>query len=131
MSPSSSIEFYKKYCDDIENTSAWGGQLELKALVQLLQRPITIYSATAPDVLMGEEYGDPSESLLLSLVFLLLNIQTYIRNKDLPDIIIRYHKHYYALGEHYNSVVPKTESEEGEDEGDGEGEEDHNEDSDD
>ena len=62
------VEFFNKYCDDIEKTSAWGGQLELKALVQLLKVPITIYSATSPDVLMGDEYSDLSDPLLLSYV---------------------------------------------------------------
>ncbi len=31
-------------------------------------------------------------------------------------LLIRYHKHYYALGEHYNSIVPQEEQEEEEEE---------------
>jgi len=75
---------FEKYCDKIANTSDWGGHLELHAMVRALQIPVIVYSATSPEVNMGEEFNQP----------------------NLIPLQITYHKHYYALGEHYNSVVP-------------------------
>jgi OTU domain-containing protein 6 len=67
----------------------WGGQLELKALSNSLETCITVYEASSAPVLrMGEEYLDGSSAL--------------------PPIRLSYHKHYFALGEHYNAVVPKV-----------------------
>src|SRR5690606_32871842 len=43
---------WAKMCDEVENTAAWGGQLELKALAQFLKVPIIVHSAEAPDVVM-------------------------------------------------------------------------------
>ncbi|GAB1288326.1 Deubiquitinase OTUD6B [Apodemus speciosus] len=49
-------EEFGKYCDDIVNTAAWGGQLELRALSHILQTPIEILQADAPPIIVGEEY---------------------------------------------------------------------------
>ncbi|KAH7661118.1 Ubiquitinyl hydrolase 1 protein [Dioscorea alata] len=81
-SDASPPERYKKYCNEVENTAAWGGQLELGALTHCLKKHIVIYSGSFPDVEMGKEYKDNSRSIMLS-----------------------YHMHAYGLGEHYNSVV--------------------------
>jgi len=70
------------YCEKLEKTAAWGGQVELRALSESMRSTIVIHCALTPEVIMGQDYGDP-EPLRLS-----------------------FHKHYYALGEHYNSVVP-------------------------
>jgi len=82
-----SQEKFKEYCDAVANTSAWGGQLELKALVHALKLPITIFTADekAPNIEMGQEYNTA------------LNTTT---------LYLSYHLHAYSLGEHYNSVVP-------------------------
>ena len=73
---------YHEYIDNVRSSSEWGGQLEARALAQGLQRTIIIYSVEyAEPVIMGEEFTD-SKPILLS-----------------------FHRHYYALGEHYNSVV--------------------------
>ena len=60
-----------------------GGQVEIMALCASLRRPIWIYCSdrVQPIIKMGEPYG------------------------DLNPLRISYHKHYYTLGEHYNSVV--------------------------
>lgn len=73
-------EEFGKYCDDIVNTAAWGGQLELRALSHILQTPIEILQADAPPVIVGEEYP---------------------RN----PLVLVYMRHAYGLGEHYNSVT--------------------------
>ncbi|XP_036996283.2 deubiquitinase OTUD6B [Artibeus jamaicensis] len=73
-------EEFGKYCDDIVNTAAWGGQLELRALSHILQTPIEIIQADSPPVVVGDEY--PKKPLILV-----------------------YMRHAYGLGEHYNSVT--------------------------
>lgn len=79
-----------EYCNRIRYTAEWGGQVELQALAHALQVPIVVYSASAPVVTIGEEYmnglagGEPLK--------------------------VSYHKFYYALGEHYNSVERVSES---------------------
>ncbi|XP_071742184.1 OVARIAN TUMOR DOMAIN-containing deubiquitinating enzyme 5 [Rutidosis leptorrhynchoides] len=77
---------FESYCNEVESTAAWGGQLELGALTHCLQKHIMIFSGSFPDVEMGKEYkaGDSAGS----------------------SIMLSYHKHAFGLGEHYNSVVP-------------------------
>lgn len=74
-------EEFENYCDKIKNTKVWGGQLEIKALSNLLKCPINIIQAPGPDSIeQGTEFdGEP--------------------------LIITYHRHMYHLGEHYNSTV--------------------------
>ncbi|NWJ11370.1 OTU6B Deubiquitinase, partial [Crypturellus undulatus] len=80
-----SKEEFEKYCDDIGNTAAWGGQLELRALSHILQTPIEVVQMDSPPIIVGEEYsGKP--------------------------IILVYMRHAYGLGEHYNSVKLLTET---------------------
>lgn len=72
-------EEFEKYCNDVEHTAAWGGQLELRALTHVLQLPIEVIQADSAVVKIGEEYkADP--------------------------ITLVYMHHAYGLGEHYNSV---------------------------
>lgn len=77
-----SKEQYEEYCDQIANTSSWGGQVELRALSHILKCPIEVIQAVGPTVVIGEEY------------------------KDQKSIILTYHRHMYRLGEHYNAVKP-------------------------
>ncbi|KAM8811070.1 deubiquitinase OTUD6B [Eudromia elegans] len=80
-----SKEEFEKYCDDIANTAAWGGQLELRALSHILQTPIEVVQMDSPSIVVGEEYSGKS-------------------------IILVYMRHAYGLGEHYNSVKLLTEN---------------------
>lgn len=75
---------FEKYCNDVADTAAWGGQLELKALSQVLQLPIEVIQAESLSKIIGEEY-------------------------DRPPITLIYMRHAYGLGEHYNSVEPLKE----------------------
>ncbi|ELU16654.1 hypothetical protein CAPTEDRAFT_156592 [Capitella teleta] len=84
-------EDFVKYCDKVESSKEWGGQLEVQALSNVLQHPIEVIQAEGPSLLVGQHF--PSASLLLS-----------------------YHRHAFGLGEHYNSVLPGVAKEE--DEGD-------------
>mmetsp|Transcript_17440 Transcript_17440/g.26152 ORF Transcript_17440/g.26152 Transcript_17440/m.26152 type:complete len:296 (+) Transcript_17440:65-952(+) len=78
-------EEYKKYCDKMSSTSAWGGQAEIAALSRLLDRQIVVHSAFSSDVVMG-------------------------RKSNTKPLHISYHQHYYSLGAHYNSVVSLPEN---------------------
>ena len=56
---------YDAYCDRVEGSNGadifigslveWGGQLELRALALTMQRPIHVYSADSPVVVIGED----------------------------------------------------------------------------
>lgn len=74
-------EQFEQYCDKIRNTKVWGGQLEIRALSNLLKCPINVIQATGPDCIkQGTEF-------------------------DGPPLNITYHRHMYSLGEHYNSTI--------------------------
>nr|XP_032661149.1 deubiquitinase OTUD6B isoform X1 [Chelonoidis abingdonii] len=76
---------FEKYCDDIVNTAAWGGQLELRALSHILQKPIEVVQMDSPSIIVGEEYSS-------------------------KPLILVYMRHAYGLGEHYNSVKLLTDT---------------------
>lgn len=73
---------FAKYCDDLQNTAAWGGQVEISALSQTLQVPIEVIQATGAPTIQGDD-----------------------KFKG-PNVIITYHRTMYSLGEHYNSTKP-------------------------
>ena len=73
---------FRNYCARVESTADWGGHAELLALVHVLSKPIYVHSMDAPVLVMGEEYVGSA----------------------LP-LQVTYHKHQYALGEHYNSTA--------------------------
>ncbi|GFG36731.1 hypothetical protein Cfor_08708, partial [Coptotermes formosanus] len=80
-------EQYEDYCNEVVNTSAWGGEVELRALSHILECCIEIIQATGPSVLVGEEYQEKKQAILT------------------------FHRHMYGLGEHYNSTKPILEEE--------------------
>lgn len=75
------IEF-ERYCTAIRSTPAWGGQIEIKALSQVLKAPIEVLQASGPPTIQNED------------------------NFSGPTLIITYHRFMYSLGEHYNSTQP-------------------------
>jgi OTU domain-containing protein 6 len=78
------ITSFEQYVDSVRSSSDWGGHLELRALSEGLKRPLVVYSAAQPKLVMGDEDGGGK------------------------PILLSYHLHYYTLGEHYNQVVPGT-----------------------
>ncbi|KAK6022445.1 hypothetical protein OSTOST_11857 [Ostertagia ostertagi] len=79
---------FEKYCHGVENESkdggVWGGEPELNALSQSLERSIELIQPIGSPVIFGEQY-----------------------NKTKPLIIV-YHRHAYQLGAHYNSTAVRT-----------------------
>ena len=57
-------EEFQHYCLELETTSAWGGQLEVRALSMALGKPIEVIQAEGPSIIMGEEC--PTTPLILS-----------------------------------------------------------------
>ncbi|XP_063040814.1 deubiquitinase OTUD6B [Engraulis encrasicolus] len=80
-----SADEFEAYCNDVERTAAWGGQLELRALTEALKLPIEVVQADTPLLTIGEEYKQ-------------------------PPITLVYMRHAFGLGEHYNSVEPLVEA---------------------
>ena len=72
---------YEEYCEQMASTPKWGGQVEITALSQALKKPIEVIQAEGPPVQVG--------------------IEDF---QGLKPIVLTYHRHYYGLGEHYNSV---------------------------
>lgn len=83
-------EDFVKYCQDVESTTAWGGQIEIQAMSHVLKQPMEVIQSDIQPIKIGEQYEKGGQS----------------------SIILPYHKHAYGLGEHYNSVEPYKEEEE-------------------
>lgn len=74
-------EDFEGYCSRVQHSADWGGHLELRALADELGVRIMVHRADeAEPLIMGATEGVPLQ--------------------------VAYHRHYYTLGEHYNSVVP-------------------------
>uniref|UniRef100_A0A0A9X8U4 OTU domain-containing protein 6B n=1 Tax=Lygus hesperus TaxID=30085 RepID=A0A0A9X8U4_LYGHE len=84
---------YFDYCDQVISTTAWGGQVELRALSEALKCGIEVIQAEGPSILVGEAYCKGGE----------------------PRLVLTYHRNMYSLGEHYNSVEKYRDPPEGDD----------------
>jgi len=73
-------ESFGDHCAKVRSSAEWGGQPEVLALARALQRPIVVYSRDSEPLRMGESDGE--------------------------ELVVTYHRDYYALGEHYNSTEP-------------------------
>ncbi|XP_066597241.1 deubiquitinase OTUD6B isoform X2 [Prorops nasuta] len=76
-----SPEQYAKYCDDVAETSAWGGAVELQVLSHILKCPIEVIQAAGGPYIVGDQYNNGRK------------------------VTVTYHRHMYELGAHYNSVA--------------------------
>jgi hypothetical protein len=77
----------------VQDTAAWGGQVELGALARALRRQIRVFAVGMPLLTLGDEFAGEGSTLEVC-----------------------YLRHAFGLGEHYNSVEP-LEQEGGEEEG--------------
>ena len=90
---------FEDYVNNVRSTSTWGGQLEIRALSEGLKCPIVVFSAEGPPLTMGAEYA-PAETRESSMDDVGWDVK--------KALLLSFHRHYYALGEHYNSVIPKV-----------------------
>ena len=76
---------FERYCMRVESSADWGGHPELLALARGLGISLRVHSAEAPNPLVvgWEEFGTSGG----------------------PPLELTYHRHFYALGEHYNSTI--------------------------
>jgi len=80
---------FQMYCASIRDTAAWGGEPEIMALSRVYNVPIHVIQAGQPPVVIHEP--------------------PYINNDmDGKIVFISYHRRMYGLGEHYNSLRPKS-----------------------
>lgn len=79
---------FEVYCNKVEKSTAWGGQIELRAISDALKCPIEVIQAAGPPMTIGEQYV-----------------------KARKPLIVTFHRFLYRLGEHYNSVGPYVEEE--------------------
>jgi len=82
----------QKYCSDISNTGAWGGEPEILALARVFNVPIHVVQGGNPPIVVHNPEGAPQD-----------------RNFTESKVVrISYHRRMYGLGEHYNSLRPKS-----------------------
>eukprot|EP01068_Selenidium_serpulae_P012151 Selendium_serpulae@DN5777_c0_g1_i2.p4 len=76
-------EGYDSYCQKVEKTAEWGGEIELRVLAEALERPIVVHGGLeVADLTFGEQF-----------------------DKDVT-LHITFHKHYLSSGAHYNATNP-------------------------
>lgn len=85
MSP----EEFNDYCSETEKTKAWGSQIEIQALSNSLNVQIEVLQASGVPAISGSDFK--------------------------PRLVVTYHRHFFGLGEHYNSTRPVTSADPDED----------------
>lgn len=83
---------YARYCATIRDTGAWGGEPEILALSRAYAVTIHVVQGGQPPVVVHDPSGKPRTDNL----------------KDQRAVRISYHRRMYGLGEHYNSLRPRT-----------------------
>ncbi|XP_046842602.1 deubiquitinase OTUD6B-like [Xenia sp. Carnegie-2017] len=78
-------EKFSDYCQQLCNSSVWGGQLEIQAISCALEIPVKIFQTVGSTVEIGEQY-------------------------EAPAILLSFHHHAYGLGKHYNSVIKASDN---------------------
>mmetsp|Transcript_7701 Transcript_7701/g.11543 ORF Transcript_7701/g.11543 Transcript_7701/m.11543 type:complete len:120 (-) Transcript_7701:147-506(-) len=85
------VESFEEYIEKVRDSSEWGGHLELRALAHTLKKTIVVYSTERPLEIQGGHGNDDADA---------------DNGGDGSGVIrLSFHRQYYALGEHYNSVV--------------------------
>ncbi|KAI9064361.1 cysteine proteinase [Trametes sanguinea] len=83
-------EQFDRYCTTMRDTAVWGGEPEVVALSRAFNVPIHVVQGGKPPVVVHDPAGQPGAS------------------GDRKPVYISYHRRLYGLGEHYNSLRPKT-----------------------
>eukprot|EP00166_Cyanidium_caldarium_P000837 ctg_1327.g434 len=86
---------FETYCARMSSTAAWGTQLEIQALARALGVPVEVYGD--PAVLTGGVLRMGEEPVVAAVDD---------SSRPRPVLRLSYHRRYYELGEHFNSVVP-------------------------
>ncbi|KAG6832377.1 hypothetical protein H0H92_002645 [Tricholoma furcatifolium] len=81
---------FERYCATIRDTAEWGGEPEILALSRAYNIPIHVIQGGRPPIVTH----DPGEAR--------------DTNNSKRVVRISYHRRMYGLGEHYNSLRPKS-----------------------
>jgi len=87
-----SQEEFRQYCDSVRSTAVWGGEPEILALSRVYNVPIHVVQAGRPPVVIHNPIGSSTDDQVT----------------DKRVVRISYHRRMYGLGEHYNSLRPKS-----------------------
>ncbi|KAJ7470718.1 hypothetical protein FB451DRAFT_1400284 [Mycena latifolia] len=87
-----SSQEFEQYCASIRDTAVWGGEPEILALSRAYNVPIHVVQGGQPPVVVHNPTGSSSDDQIT----------------DKRVVRISYHRRMYGLGEHYNSLRPKT-----------------------
>ncbi|KAJ7097970.1 cysteine proteinase [Mycena belliarum] len=85
-------EEFELYCASMRNTAVWGGEPEILALSRAFNVPIHVIQGGQPPVVVHNPTGSSTDDQIT----------------DKRVVRISYHRRMYGLGEHYNSLRPKT-----------------------
>ncbi|KAH9893901.1 cysteine proteinase [Epithele typhae] len=80
---------FEGYCTRMRDTAIWGGEPEIQALSRVYNVPIHVVQGGQPPVVVHEPVGS-------------------VLPPGDKRVYISYHRRLYGLGEHYNSLRPKT-----------------------
>ncbi|KAJ7156020.1 hypothetical protein C8R43DRAFT_998853 [Mycena crocata] len=83
---------FEQYCATIRDTAIWGGEPEILALSRAFNVPIHVVQGGQPPVVIHNPTGSSTDAQVT----------------DERVVRISYHRRMYGLGEHYNSLRPKT-----------------------
>ncbi|KAJ7046735.1 hypothetical protein C8F04DRAFT_207845 [Mycena alexandri] len=83
---------FEQYCASIRDTAVWGGEPEILALSRAYNVPIHVIQGGQPPVVVHNPVGSSNDDPVA----------------EKRVVRISYHRRMYGLGEHYNSLRPKT-----------------------
>ncbi|KAK7467120.1 OTU protein [Stygiomarasmius scandens] len=83
---------FESYCLSIRDTAVWGGEPEILALSRAYNIPIHVVQSGRPPIVIHNPTGTPNDGDI----------------RDTRVVRISYHRRMYGLGEHYNSLRPKS-----------------------
>ncbi|KAJ7685140.1 hypothetical protein DFH06DRAFT_30874 [Mycena polygramma] len=83
---------FEQYCASIRDTAVWGGEPEILALSRAFNVPIHVVQAGKPPVVVHNPTGTSTDDQVT----------------DERVVRISYHRRMYGLGEHYNSLRPRS-----------------------
>ncbi|KAJ7452471.1 hypothetical protein B0H11DRAFT_2073576 [Mycena galericulata] len=83
---------FERYCASIRDTAIWGGEPEILALSRAFNVPIHVIQGGQPPVVVHNPTEPPTDDQVT----------------DKRVVRISYHRRMYGLGEHYNSLRPRS-----------------------
>ncbi|KAJ7774675.1 hypothetical protein DFH07DRAFT_800476 [Mycena maculata] len=83
---------FERYCVSIRDTATWGGEPEIMALSRAFNVPIHVVQSGQPPIVVHSPMDSSTDDQVT----------------DKPVVRISYHRRMYGLGEHYNSLRPRS-----------------------